>query len=279
MKTANQIIVPKIQLNSNTAIPVMGFGTWQLNNNVCYSAVRKALQIGYRHIDTAADYGNHREIGRAIKDSHIPRKALFLTSKVWRENLHAGQVRQSCLQALEELETDYLDLYLIHWPNRNVPIAETMDALGRLQDERLVRSIGVSNFNIAHLKEARKTGVKFVVNQVEFHPSLNQKLLKEYCDDMKIVITAYSPIAQGQDLKLDLIRHLAKKYGRSEAQVILNWIISKGMVAIPRSKTPENILDNFLTLRWKLKPDDVSQIDDIGGNNRLLNPPFAEFED
>jgi len=267
-----------IKLNENAFIPVLGFGTWQLEGQVCQMAVEKALEVGYRHIDTATAYQNHEQIAKVLARSRIPRQKLFITSKLWCENLQPSQVREAFLKALDELQLDYLDLYLIHWPNRQVPIRETLETMAQLQNERLIRAIGVSNFTIHHLEDALKSGIKIVNNQVEFHPSLNQKELKEFCDSQGIALTAYSPIAQGQDLKLPLIQKLAKKYQRSESQVVLNWIIGKGVVAIPRAAKPKHIKDNFKTLEWQLEAGDLQLIDTLDTHNRLIKPAFADFD-
>lgn len=267
-----------LNLNPQTKIPILGFGTWQLQGDKCQKAVEKALEVGYRHIDTAEVYENHQIIGKVLRKSKIPREKLFITSKVWRDDLGKRNVLKACQKALKELQTSYLDLYLIHWPNRNIPIAETLEALGNLKEKGLIKAIGVSNFTINHLKEALKVGVEITNNQVEFHPSLNQKKLKNFCEKRKIVITAYSPLAQGEDLKLPIIRKLALKYKKSPTQVILAWLIQKNIVAIPRSANPKHIEDNFKVLKGNLEERDIKLIDKIGGYLRTINPPFAEFD-
>ncbi len=258
-------------------IPVLGSGTWQVKGEQCVQAVEIALEIGYRHIDTAKAYGNHHEIGQVLKRSSIPREELFITSKLWRDFLHKSQVAPELKQTLEELQLDYLDLYLIHWPDSSVPIRETLEALQECKEQGLIKALGVSNFTVAHLNEAATAGVEISNNQVEFHPSLNQEELKDFCDKHGIRVTAYSPIAQGQDLELPLIQKLAQKYDRSPSQVVLNWLIRKNIVAIPRSKDRKHLLDNWKTLEWELRPEEVKQIDQIGGHNRLVKPSFHEF--
>ncbi len=260
-------------------IPILGFGTWQITGEDCYNAVKTALELGYRHIDTADVYGNHKEVGRALKDSGIARDQIFLTTKVWRDSLSTDGVLESAKRFQEELQTDYFDLLLIHWPNDAFPINESLEALKELQTSSIVRSIGVSNFTIPLLEEALKTEVKFVTNQVEFHPSLYQMELLEFCKNHDIVVTAYSPIAQGQDLKIGVISELADKYEKSPAQIVLNWIMKKGIIAIPRSKTPENIKDNLGALEFELEDADSEKIDSLNMHNRIVVPPFAPFED
>lgn len=265
-------------LGKNTKMPMLGFGTWRLAGRVAFESVKHALAVGYRHIDTAAIYGNHQEVGRAIAQSGIARKEIFITSKVWRDKLRYSDVRAACRQALSELQIEYLDLYLIHWPNRSIPMVETLSALDSLKKDGFIKAIGVSNFDISHLKEALATGLKIVTNQVEFHPSFNQKELKKFCDEHHIVITAYSPIGQGKDLELTVVKNIAKKYKRSPSQVILNWLISKHIIAIPRSSHVSRIADNFKALEWEMSQEDVERIDSITIHERILHPPFAEFE-
>ncbi|MFB6226174.1 MAG: aldo/keto reductase [Candidatus Paceibacteria bacterium] len=268
-----------LTLNKNCSIPILGFGTWQLTEKEGRKAVETALDVGYRHLDTADIYGNHKQVGRAIDTSNISREDIFLTSKVWHSDLEARQIKDNCKRFLEELQTDYLDLLLIHWPNNNIDIRESLRALNELKQDELIKSIGVSNFTINHLKEAKETDLNFSNNQVEFHPSLYQDELKEFCDNNDIIMTAYSPLAQGQDLQLPIIKEVAKKYNKPECQVVLNWIMQKDIVAIPRSSNPKHIRENFQAHQWKLKEEDIKKIDSKAtSNNRLINPSIAEFD-
>ena len=268
-----------LKLKDGGEIPILGFGTWQLKGEECRRAVATALEVGYRHIDTAEVYENHSEVGKAIRQSRIKREELFVTSKVWRDDLRREDLAAACQRALEELKLDYLDLYLVHWPNRRIPIGETLEAMEKLKDKGLIKAIGVSNFTIAHLEEAAETGIGVANNQVEFHPTWNQKFLKEYCDKRGIVVTAYSPLGQGRDTKLTIVRQLANKYQKGACQVILNWLRAKDIVAIPRSANPEHIKDNFESLDWDLEPEDVEKLNKVGEQRRMLRPHFAEFED
>ena len=265
-------------LNSTTYIPALGLGTWKLKGDECVSTVLKALEIGYRHIDTADAYENHQEVAQGIKQSGIKREEIFITTKVWHDEINEPNLNKSAKRFLEELQTDYLDLLLIHWPNKDIPITESLEELNILKQEGVIKAIGVSNFTIHHLQDALKTGIEVASNQVEFHPSLNQKELKNFCDQNKIVITAYSPLARGYDLELPVIKDLSQKYGKTPSQVILNWLVNKGLVAIPKSSNPQRLLENFQSLDWQIDPQDMELIDNINENHRAVTPVFAEFD-
>lgn len=264
----------KFRLKNGNQIPAMGLGTWRLAGDTCEKAVEVALDTGYRHIDTAEIYGNQQEIGNVLSRFGM-RKDVFVTSKVWRSNLTKDKVIDSAKQTLEALQSDYVDLFLIHWPNPSIPIEESFEGMELLKEEDVVKNYGVSNFSIKNLKKTK--GFEVAVDQVEFHPSLNQEKLKEYCDKEKIVITAYSPLAQGRDLDLLEVKELAEKYGVSTAQVVINWLVSKGIVAIPRSGNPKHIKDNFKALGWELEEEDVKVLDGLNEDRRMVAPGFADF--
>lgn len=266
-----------IKLNDQTNIPVLGFGTWRLQGNECQKSVEKALEIGYRHIDTADAYDNHQDVAKAIQSSMLKREELFVTTKVWRDSLAHDDVIDGAKRFLDELKIDYIDLLLVHWPNRDVPVEETLAAMEELKKSKLIKTFGVSNFTIHHLQDALHAGYKLSCNQVEFHPSLNQKELKKFCHENGIVITCYSTNAFGADLKIPEIVDIAQKYNKLPYQVILNWIISNNMVAIPRSSNAEHIQSNFESLSFELSLEDIEKINNLGGNNRVVNPSFAEF--
>ncbi|MEX0935167.1 MAG: aldo/keto reductase [Candidatus Paceibacterota bacterium] len=259
-------------------IPALGLGTYRLTDQGAVDMVSAALDIGYRHIDTASVYKNQDAIGEAVEKSSVDREDIFITSKVWHTNLHYEGVKTEIEQTLNLLNTDYVDLYLIHWPNRNIPLEDTLKALHEIRDEGKVRYIGVSNFTIHHLEDEKELGGDIVCNQVEFHPTFYQKELLEYCKNEDIVLTAYSPLAQGADLKEPVIKEIAEKYDVSTAQVVLNWILAKGAVAIPRSNKREHIRDNWETLSWNLEAEDIEQIDEINRDNRILDFGFSEFD-
>ena len=257
--TINQ---PEFKLKDGNRIPALGLGTLELTGEKCIEVVKKSLQLGYKHIDTAEAYGNQKEIGKGIKN--FDRKKLFITSKIWMENLHHDDVFKSCEKTLKELKTDYLDLYLIHWPNRNIPLEETFKALEELAKEGKIKSIGVSNFTINHLKDALKVaGMLITVNQVEFHPYLYQKDLLEFCNQNKIVLTAYSPLGRGSLIKDEVIREISAKYKKTPAQVCLRWELERGVVVIPKASSESHLKENLGIFGWKLSNEDIERIDSI----------------
>jgi diketogulonate reductase-like aldo/keto reductase len=270
-------MLTQLSLPHNQFMPSLGFGTWKLQGDDCFQAVSKALQVGYRHIDTAHAYQNHVAVGSAIANSSIPREKLFITSKIWRLELSPEQVEPTLIRALQELQTDYLDMYLIHWPNHEVPLAETLLAMDQMRKQGLVKNIGVSNFTIHHLREALKADVQIATNQVEFHPTLNQSELVEFCKLNNISVTAYSPLAQGYDLKLPIVQELSRKYGRPPSQIVLNWILSKDIAAIPRAGNPVYIEENFGATEFAMEPKDLDMLDQQNQDYRVVNPTFAEF--
>ena len=268
----------KLKLKEGNDIPIIGFGTWLLKRDDCRRSVETALEVGYRHIDTADAYGNHEEVAKAIRNSGLKREELFITSKVWRSELTKDLALYAGERFLDELDTEYLDLLLVHWPNKDVPIGETLSALAQLKEKGITKSIGVSNFTTKHIEDVLKTNNDISVNQVEFHPSLNQEALRKYCDENGIVLTAYSPNAQGEDFRLDVVKKLASKYSKIESQVVLNWIINKDIVAIPRSSNPKHIKENFDSWDWEMEVDDYKALDDLNTGNRLVNPSLNEFD-
>lgn len=268
-----------VKLNEKTQIPLLGFGTWRLTGDKGRAAVEKALEVGYRHIDTADDYGNHREVAKAIANSNVPREEVFITTKIWWPRLTRQEIFDDTKRFLEELGTNYIDLLLAHFPNPEIDIGETLDAFNELYEEGIVRAVGVSNFMIKHLKVALKTGFPIHNNQIEIHPLLYDKELIEFCKKNNLTVSAYSALAQGKAVKLDYIKEIANKYeGASPAQVILNWLMSKDIIALTKSAEPDQIADSFNATRWELSDEDIVTIDKHAGMiERLNNPSHADF--
>lgn len=268
----------KFTLNDGNQIPALGFGTWKLTGNQCTESVEAALKVGYRHIDTAERYENQEYIHPAISDSNIPREELFITSKIWFTELHHDNLISECKKCLEQLDILYLDLLLIHWPNRQIPLEETLKGFSDLKEQGLIKSFGVSNATIHHLKDCIDIGFTPTVDQVELHPTFAQNELKTFCDANKIILTAYSPLGQGGEIELPEIVEIAKIYDKTPAQIILNWIVGRGIVAIPKSTNPQRIKENFESLDFKLKDEDIVKLNSLDRGNRILKAPWADFE-
>lgn len=267
-----------IQLNEKASIPVLGFGTWQLAGEDCVKNVHLALQTGYRHIDTADRYGNHEEVGKAMLKSGIPRNEIFLTTKIWRTDLAKDMVSAACERFLQELQTDYIDLLLIHWPNKDIALGETLEAMDKLKEEGKVRALGVSNFTKHHIEDALATGIEITNNQIEVHPSFKQENMKAFCEEKGISITAYSPLGRGQDIALPIIQDIAKKHTATPAQVILAWLLNRNIIAIPKSNKQEEIESNFKALELVLTQEDIELMNSVPQGLRMVNPDFAEWD-
>ncbi|MCD6434516.1 MAG: aldo/keto reductase [Candidatus Diapherotrites archaeon] len=270
--------VPLVKLNDNNKIPRLGLGTWQLTGRKCIEAVRIAInEIGYRHIDTAEIYGNHREIAEAISD--FKREELFITSKLWNTDHSYEDVFKACDRALEELNIEYLDLYLIHWPNKEVPIKETWKAMEELVKSDKVKSIGISNFTIHHIEDLLETAeILPVTNQVEFHPYLYQRELQEFCERHNIVITAYSPLARGKIIGDPILKEIGEKYNKTETQVALRWLVQHNCIVIPKASSREHLERNYNIFDFELNNEDMERIDSLNRNERLVMPSFHEFD-
>lgn len=258
-------------------IPALGLGTWQMEDRECEKAVRNALKTGYRHIDTAQAYGNEKQVGNAIKSSEVPRDDIWLTTKVWRSNFEHDDVISSVNQSLEKLQTHYVDLLLIHWPSREVPFEETLNAMEQLVDEEIVRNIGISNFTTSQMDEAQGSiGKPVLTNQVEYHPFIDQTEVLDKCREMEMMLTAYSPLARGDVMNNHTLREIADRHGKNPAQIALRWLIQQDSVsAIPKASNPEHQSQNFDIFDFELGPGEMREIDRLGGNRRKVDPGFA----
>lgn len=258
--------VPTVKLNDGNLIPQLGYGVWQVGNDEAVAAVSEALKVGYRHIDTAAIYGNEEGVGKAISESGIARGDIFLTTKLW----NGEQGYESTLKAfdvsLKKLGTDYVDLYLIHWPMPSKDLfMDTWRAFIKLKEEGRVKSIGVSNFRTADLERViKESGVTPVLNQIELHPQFQQDELRLFHSKNNIATEAWSPLGQGKILENATLKSIAEKHGKSVAQIILRWHIETGNIVIPKSVTPARIKENFDIFDFRLggtEHDAITKLD------------------
>ncbi|HLT46300.1 MAG TPA: aldo/keto reductase [Rubricoccaceae bacterium] len=260
------------------AVPALGFGTWSLRGEDGLHAIATALDVGYRHLDTAQSYGNEREVARALRDSGLPREDVFLTTKVALGNLRYRDVLRTTDESLERLRTDYVDLLLVHWPDASVEMEETLDAFQEVRARGKTRLIGVSNFTPSLLERALELVPDLACNQVEYHPFLGQDTLLELVRKHGMVLTAYSPVARGRVANEWTIQEVAAVHGRSAAQVALRWLIQQDRVAaIPRSANPEHIRDNFEVFDFALAEEEMEAISDLARGERLVDPDFAPW--
>lgn len=270
--------VPTITLNDGNTIPQLGYGVWQVSTDDIVASVSKALEIGYRHIDTAAIYGNEEGVGRAIAESGIPREELFVTTKLWNDKHGHDDALAAIQTSLEKLGLDYVDLYLIHWPTpAKDNYVEAWLALEEIKSKGWSKSIGVSNFLEDHLRRVvAESSTVPSVNQIELHPTFSQEPLVAVNSELGIVTQSYSPLGLSKDLESSEIQELAGKLGRTPAQVILRWHIQKGYVVFPKSVTPARIEENFQIFDFELSDDDIAAIDAVNVDGRN-NPHPNEF--
>jgi 2,5-diketo-D-gluconate reductase B len=256
-----------------STVPKLGFGTWEILGRDCEEAVGDALEIGYRHIDTAQAYDNEAEVGKALAASGVPREELWLTTKLWRKEYR--RVRDSARESLERLQVDCLDLLLLHWPNDEVPLEETLGALAQIRDEGLIKHFGVSNFPAYMLRDALKVAAIFA-DQVEFHPFLGQDELAALAVEKDFMVTAYSPLARGKVPGDATLGAIGERHGKTAGQVALRWLLDKPNVAtIPKASSHERRLENFEVFDFELSDDDRAQIDALPKDGRILDPGFA----
>jgi 2,5-diketo-D-gluconate reductase B len=253
-------------------VPALGFGTWAVIGAGAYNTTRQALDLGYRHIDTAQIYGNEVEIGRAIRDSGIARSEIFLTTKVAPNNLRAAAVKRSHEESLKRLGLDHVDLLLIHWPNPEVPLGETLDALAALRAAGKTRHLGVSNFSVKLLREAvDQHGAELLCNQVEYHPYLAQRAVLAAARRYGMMLTAYALVARGRVFKDKTLVAIGRKYGKSAAQVALRWLIEKdGVAAVPKAARREHATANIDIFDFALSAEDRAAIDALAEGDRLV---------
>lgn len=264
---------PYVSLNDGTEIPQIGLGVWQASDgDETYDAVLAAIKTGYRLIDTAMVYQNESAVGRAVKDSGVARKDLFITTKLWNSDQGHERVRPAIENSLERLGLDYVDLYLIHWPTpaRNLYV-ETWKEFEKLKSEGLAKSIGVSNFRIEDLERLKnETGTIPVVNQIELHPRFQQSELREYCQKEGIAVESWSPIggSKGNLLSDGALSSIASRYDKSPAQIVIRWHLQHGLIVIPKSVHEHRINENFDVFGFELSANDMATIDKLDSGSR-----------
>ncbi|MGZ7442534.1 aldo/keto reductase [Paenibacillus sp. TH7-28] len=265
-----------VTLNNGVKMPQLGFGVWQVKDEEATAAVAKALEVGYTSIDTAMIYRNEVGVGKAIKQSSVPRENLFIATKVWNADQGYDNTLRAFDESLERLGLDYIDLYLIHWPTPKFDqYVDTYKALEKLYRDGRTKAIGVCNFEIEHLERLlNETEIKPVLNQVECHPHLTQNELKAFCAKHDIFVEAWSPLEQGGEvLKDPVVKSIGEAHGKSPAQVVLRWHLQNNTIVIPKSVTPVRIEENFNVFDFKLADSEMEQISKLNINRRKGSNP------
>ncbi len=263
-----------IALNDGTRIPQVGLGVWQTPNDEAAPAVKAALDAGYRHVDTAAVYENEEGVGEGIRQSGLSRSEIFLTTKLWNNDQGYNSTLRAFDASLKRLGSDYVDLYLIHWPSAHRGLfVDTWKALVTLKQQGRAKSIGVSNFYPEHIERiVAETGVVPAINQIELHPDFQQRETRAFHEKYKIATQSWSPLGQGKLLGHPAITEIADKLGRTPAQVIVRWHIEKGLVVIPKSVTPSRIIENFKVFDFTLSTDDLKTLDGLDNPAARIGP-------
>jgi 2,5-diketo-D-gluconate reductase A len=272
---------PRIPFSDGRSIPQLGLGVWRTPDDVAVTAVAAALQAGYRHVDTAAVYENERGVGEGLRRAGVPREEVFVTTKLWNEDQGYDATLKAFDASLDRLGLTHVDLYLIHWPSpRRGLFVDTWRAFVRLREEGRATSIGVSNFEAEHLDRLiEETGVVPVINQIELHPGFQQRAMREANAARGIVTQSWSPLGQGRLLDNPVVARIARKHGRTPAQVIIRWHVDQGLVVIPKSVTPSRIAENAAVFDFQLDADDLSAIAGLDSPEGRIgsNPMTATF--
>lgn len=256
-------------------IPALGFGTFELDDATASRMVKAALEIGYRHIDTAQIYKNEKAVGQGIADSGVPRSDIFLTTKVWVNRFSADELAKSVDESLDRLGTDYVDLLLLHWPNPNIPLSETVPAINAVKKSGKARNIGISNFTTALIDQAVELSeLPLATNQVEYHPLLNQDKVLSRLREHGMSLTAYSPLAQGEVFDNAVLKQIGQAHNKNPGQIALRWLIQQeGVIAIPRTTSEAHARDNFDIFDFELSGDEMVEINQLTRqNHRTINP-------
>jgi diketogulonate reductase-like aldo/keto reductase len=263
------------------SIPMIGLGTMTLKEDVCVQAVKNALQMGYRHIDTAWFYGNEKEVGEGIRQSGVRRDEIFLTTKVRETHLMGDKFRQSLDESLANLKVPQVDLLLIHWNNKDVPLKESIGSLCKAKKDGLAKHVGVANFTTALLKEAWDvTSEPLVCNQIEMHPLINQDKVIAACKAKGMALVAYCPAVRGKGTGNEVLERIGKAHGKSWVQVALRFLVQQGFIAIPRTATPAHMKENMEVFDFTLSDAEMKDITALkASHTRVVNPPHAPVWD
>ena len=252
-----------VEANGAT-IPAVGLGTWELNGRVGARITEQALKLGYRHLDCALIYGNEREVGEGLHASGVKREDVFITTKVPHTELAPRNLERAVKQSLANLRVSDVNLLLVHWPNPQIPLSETMGAMCKMKHDGYARHIGISNFTVQLIEEAVKLSSEpLATNQIEWHPYLNEEKVQAACKKHGIVVTAYCPIARGRAVGDEVLTRIGKKYGKSAGQVSLRWLIQKGAIVIPRTSKVERLTENMSIFDFELSAQDMVEIDTL----------------
>ena len=273
-------MIPAIHSHGAT-IPSIGLGTWNLHGQDCAKAVAHALSVGYRHLDTAAMYGNEEAVGDGVRASALKREDVFVTTKVWHDSLRDGALQRSAEASLKRLKLEAVDLLLIHWPNRSVPLKESIGALCDAKRRGLARHIGVANFNTALLDESNRLATEpLVANQCEYHPRLDQSRLIDACRAYGMAFVSYSPLGRGEALHEPAVAAIAKQHRKTPAQIALRWHLQQpGVIAIPKSANPNRITENIAIFDFELTSTEMDRISaESRPSGRMLDPGWARWD-
>lgn len=269
-------MIPVIEAKG-ARIPLVGLGTWDLRGRTCTRIVEQALRIGYRHIDTAEMYGNEREVGEGLRASGVPRNDVFVTTKVWPSHFAPLELLRAAKDSLVKLRMSEVDLLLLHWPNPQVPLSETIGALCKVKADGMARHIGVSNFNTALLDEATSLATEpLVCNQFEMHPFLDQSTLVSACHDKGMAVVAYSPIARGSAKNDAVLNSIGNAYGKTAAQICLRYLVQQDIVVIPRTSKRERLEENMSIFDFTLTDAEMSEIASLARHDgRIVDWSFS----
>jgi 2,5-diketo-D-gluconate reductase B len=252
-------------------IPAIGLGTWELRGRTCARIVEQALRLGYRHIDTAQVYENEREVGEGLRASSVKRTDLFVTTKVWTSHFAPNDLERSAKESLARLRLTEVDLLLLHWPNPQVPLPETLGALARAKQLGLTRHIGVSNFTVALIEQAVKASPEqLACDQVEYHPYLDQTKVQAACARHGMAVVAYSPVAKGRIKNDQTLARIGDRHGKTAAQVCLRWLVQQKVAAIPRTSKLERLSENLDVFDFELSDEEMTKISAMGSASRRL---------